>query len=457
MFTLINFYKIKIYKPNIFQIFHSLFLYQLKKEPQYTPPKPKTPIPDATEPENPPQSKSSEPNTTQTSSPNPKNITKRRRGYINNDYHDLQNQLTIIVDASIPHKLAQQNNSSLNNSPTNYSLGLSIAGGKDSPSFIDTDESIYVSKITPNGACFYAGLKAHDKIIAVGDKSLVGVTHNQAVAALKECSKQNPTNIPFVILRTRQVAEYNISNFVEKSSGDHPIELPFSLALDSEIGLYQIEKISENLPPTCNLKSAIHIGDHVLKINKINLAPEKYQQNAHETDSKMTEEDSQLYASHLKFIVENLHKVNFLNMVVYRRLIAQEELLLNSEDNIPKSVSDKMILLKEVLAQERRKQQTVEPVTSSKNSTPTKKPETRQVPYELLEQDSPEVSRRKFWHFFYFWRRISSNFRTFFRVLGPNFTDDFLIFESKNLEYFSANLSLLLPFRSGQFHPWHYH
>ena len=46
-------------------------------------------------------------------------------------------------------------------------LGLSIAGGSGSTPFADDDDSIFISKITSNGAAAASGVRVGDKLLAV--------------------------------------------------------------------------------------------------------------------------------------------------------------------------------------------------------------------------------------------------------------------------------------------------
>lgn len=69
----------------------------------------------------------------------------------------------------------------------NHGLGLSIAGGKDTPPFKDNDEGMFVSKVTEGGPSELAGLKVGDKILAVNDVIFYdGITHQQAVGVFKK-------------------------------------------------------------------------------------------------------------------------------------------------------------------------------------------------------------------------------------------------------------------------------
>lgn len=61
-------------------------------------------------------------------------------------------------------------------------LGLSIAGGKDTPPYKDNDEGIFVSKVTRGGPAEAAGVKVGDKILAVNNNIFhEGITHQKAV------------------------------------------------------------------------------------------------------------------------------------------------------------------------------------------------------------------------------------------------------------------------------------
>lgn len=61
-------------------------------------------------------------------------------------------------------------------------LGLSIAGGKDTPPFKDNDEGIFVSKVTQGGPAEAAGVRVGDKILAVNNNEFYdGITHHEAV------------------------------------------------------------------------------------------------------------------------------------------------------------------------------------------------------------------------------------------------------------------------------------
>lgn len=65
-------------------------------------------------------------------------------------------------------------------------LGLSIAGGKDTPPYKDDDEGIFVSKVTRYGPAEAAGVREGDKILAVNDIIFhEGISHQRAVEIFK--------------------------------------------------------------------------------------------------------------------------------------------------------------------------------------------------------------------------------------------------------------------------------
>lgn len=66
-------------------------------------------------------------------------------------------------------------------------LGLSIAGGKDTPPYKDSDEGIFVSKVTQGGPAEAAGVRVGDKILAVNSNTFYeGITHQKAVDIFKK-------------------------------------------------------------------------------------------------------------------------------------------------------------------------------------------------------------------------------------------------------------------------------
>lgn len=80
-------------------------------------------------------------------------------------------------------------------------LGLSIAGGKDTPPFKDNDEGIFVSKVTVGGPAEAAGIKIGDKILAVNNNQFYeGITHHEAVDVFR-CLRPDCKEFSMRILR----------------------------------------------------------------------------------------------------------------------------------------------------------------------------------------------------------------------------------------------------------------
>ncbi|KAJ2947504.1 hypothetical protein O0L34_g17292 [Tuta absoluta] len=65
-------------------------------------------------------------------------------------------------------------------------LGLSIAGGRGSTPYVGNDEGIFISRVTPNGPAYLAGLRVGDKVLSVNGTSVVDVDHYYAVEVLKQ-------------------------------------------------------------------------------------------------------------------------------------------------------------------------------------------------------------------------------------------------------------------------------
>ncbi|CAH0583081.1 unnamed protein product [Chrysodeixis includens] len=64
-------------------------------------------------------------------------------------------------------------------------LGLSIAGGRGSTPYVGDDDGIFISRVTPNGPAYNAGLRVGDKVLSVNGTSVVEVDHYYAVEVLK--------------------------------------------------------------------------------------------------------------------------------------------------------------------------------------------------------------------------------------------------------------------------------
>ncbi|XP_013173855.1 PREDICTED: protein lap4-like isoform X4 [Papilio xuthus] len=64
-------------------------------------------------------------------------------------------------------------------------LGLSIAGGRGSTPYIGDDDGIFISRVTPNGPAYMAGLRVGDKVLSVNGTPVLEVDHYYAVEVLK--------------------------------------------------------------------------------------------------------------------------------------------------------------------------------------------------------------------------------------------------------------------------------
>ncbi|MEQ2249889.1 hypothetical protein ILYODFUR_034258, partial [Ilyodon furcidens] len=64
-------------------------------------------------------------------------------------------------------------------------LGISIAGGKGSLPYKDHDEGIFISRVAQGGPSEKAGIHVGDRLLEVNGLSMQGVTHHEAVAALR--------------------------------------------------------------------------------------------------------------------------------------------------------------------------------------------------------------------------------------------------------------------------------
>ncbi|KAL4711440.1 hypothetical protein ACJJTC_016194 [Scirpophaga incertulas] len=64
-------------------------------------------------------------------------------------------------------------------------LGLSIAGGRGSTPYVGDDDGIFISRVTPGGPAYNAGLRVGDKVLSVNGTSVVEVDHYYAVEVLK--------------------------------------------------------------------------------------------------------------------------------------------------------------------------------------------------------------------------------------------------------------------------------
>ena len=76
-------------------------------------------------------------------------------------------------------------------------LGLSIAGGQGSTPYKDTDEGIFISRVTAGGPADLAGLRKDDKVLSVNGHTCVNIDHYRAVDILKAAG----SNIDMRIVR----------------------------------------------------------------------------------------------------------------------------------------------------------------------------------------------------------------------------------------------------------------
>ncbi|VDO70422.1 unnamed protein product [Heligmosomoides polygyrus] len=189
----------------------------------------------------------------------------------------------------------------------NGHLGLSIAGGLGSTPFIDGDCSLFVSRVTPDGPAYHAGLRVNDKLIKVNDVDVSGASHDEAVRAMNE---------PGDIVELSVVRKENLNTSVVRSPeqsldvsfmtdpGDLPVHkretLSVTLKRDSSgspgfavasshggisDGLF-ISYITPNGPAGCQGKLSLYtllllsfkVGDRVVSINGTRLKGVRHDQ-----------------------------------------------------------------------------------------------------------------------------------------------------------------------------------
>ncbi|KAF9409574.1 hypothetical protein HW555_011106 [Spodoptera exigua] len=68
-------------------------------------------------------------------------------------------------------------------------LGLSIAGGRGSTPYVGDDDGIFISRVTPNGPAYNAGLRVGDKVLSVN-----GTTHSRAPSGASHHSISSTTD-----------------------------------------------------------------------------------------------------------------------------------------------------------------------------------------------------------------------------------------------------------------------
>jgi protein scribble len=150
-------------------------------------------------------------------------------------------------------------------------LGFSIAGGKGStPAYEDVDESIFITKIAPGGIAESDGrLRLGDKLLSVNGQSMLGCTHQEAVAALKRTLRS------CLLVVSREVLVVMPSSAATPSPG--PLETAkepspkrtvkqesSSLQDVREFGV-KISAISQERPVVCEIQDSPLLSQHERK------------------------------------------------------------------------------------------------------------------------------------------------------------------------------------------------
>ncbi|KAI0218155.1 hypothetical protein LSAT2_030118 [Lamellibrachia satsuma] len=147
-------------------------------------------------------------------------------------------------------------------------LGFSIAGGTDNP-HIGIDPSIYITKVIDGGAAAADGrLRVNDIILSVNEVGTVGVTHSQAVDALKRAGN----SVRLVVKRLKEPME----NIMEIELIKANRGLGFSIAggignqhIPGDNGIF-VTKIIER--GAAEQDGRLAAGDRLLAVNGVNLS-----------------------------------------------------------------------------------------------------------------------------------------------------------------------------------------
>ena len=69
--------------------------------------------------------------------------------------------------------------------PGDGSFGLSIAGGGNSPPYIEGDGSVFISRVAPDGRAEMAGIKVGDKLVEINGQSVLNTAHEVVANQLR--------------------------------------------------------------------------------------------------------------------------------------------------------------------------------------------------------------------------------------------------------------------------------
>ncbi|CAH8447817.1 unnamed protein product [Dicrocoelium dendriticum] len=154
-------------------------------------------------------------------------------------------------------------------------LGLAIYGGSDINClpFSDKEPGIFISKISTDGAAQHTGLRVGDRILRVNDIDLRNATHDEAVRALVQVSKEIKLEIrrdpaPLGLRRitiNRRVGErfgFRISGGVQSSSNEPTINALSNVFNDGGIFVTWISPDG-----AVGLDGRLKPGDRLLEVN----------------------------------------------------------------------------------------------------------------------------------------------------------------------------------------------
>ncbi|XP_030604500.1 uncharacterized protein LOC115793592 [Archocentrus centrarchus] len=99
------------------------------------------------------------------------------------------------------------------------SLGISIAGGKGSLPYKDHDEGIFISRVSAGGPSEKAGIHVGDRLLEVNGISMQGVTHHEAVSALRNAGNCIKMKVLRERLLPREVRDLDVSQDPRDATG----------------------------------------------------------------------------------------------------------------------------------------------------------------------------------------------------------------------------------------------